>query len=128
MPPRISSVNKFPSPSISRNTFSNRVISWLVSKGRIEEARAVFVKYHAGGDEASPLVDFEMQEIMQHLENGKEGGEKTPWKEMLRTKANRRRTIIAVLLGFYSQWSGTGLVSITTPQSGLNLFHFPLLH
>ncbi|CAI7596150.1 unnamed protein product [Penicillium discolor] len=84
---------------------------WLVSKGRIEEARAVFVKYHAGGDEASPLVDFEMQEIMQHLENGKEGGEKTPWKEMLRTKANRRRTIIAVLLGFYSQWSGTGLVT-----------------
>ncbi|KGO35900.1 Major facilitator superfamily domain, general substrate transporter [Penicillium expansum] len=84
---------------------------WLVSKGRIEEARAFFVKHHAGGDEASPIVDFEMQEIMQHMETGEEGATKVPWKEMLRTQANRRRTLIAVILGFYSQWSGTGLVT-----------------
>lgn len=67
-----------------------------------------------------------MQEIMQHMETGEEGATKVPWKEMLRTQANRRRTLIAVILGFYSQWSGTGLVSITTPKSGWHLFHFPL--
>jgi hypothetical protein len=40
---------------------------WLVSKGRSEEARAVLVKYHAGGDENSPLVNHELQEITDHL-------------------------------------------------------------
>ena len=40
---------------------------WLVSKGKIEAARAVLVKYHAGGKEDSALVDFELREITNHL-------------------------------------------------------------
>ena len=40
---------------------------WLVAKGRIEEARGVLVKYHAGGDDNSPLVNHELQEITNHL-------------------------------------------------------------
>jgi MFS family permease len=40
---------------------------WLIGKGRIEEARAILIKYHAGGDENSPLVDFEINEITNHL-------------------------------------------------------------
>jgi MFS family permease len=40
---------------------------WLIGKNRIEEARAVLVKYHAGGQEDSPLVEFELSEITNHL-------------------------------------------------------------
>jgi MFS family permease len=36
---------------------------WLIAKGRVEEARALFVLHHAGGDVNSPLVEFEMKEI-----------------------------------------------------------------
>lgn len=37
---------------------------YLVQKDRYEDARKVLVKYHAGGDEDSTLVDFEMKEII----------------------------------------------------------------
>jgi hypothetical protein len=43
---------------------------WLIAVGRNEEASAIFVKYHAGGDQNSVLVEFEMAEVEQtvHLE------------------------------------------------------------
>jgi hypothetical protein len=40
---------------------------WLVGKGKTEAARAVLVKHHAGGEEDSPLVNYELQEIKNHL-------------------------------------------------------------
>jgi MFS family permease len=40
---------------------------WLVSKGRLEEARAILVTWHANGVEDCPLVDYEMNEIQEHL-------------------------------------------------------------
>lgn len=40
---------------------------WLVSKGRLEEARELLVKHHAGGDDNCSLVDYEMNEIQNHL-------------------------------------------------------------
>lgn len=54
---------------------------WLVSKGRIQEARSIFVKYHANGDESSPLVDFEMEEIHQNLRY-EAGVSSLGWKEV----------------------------------------------
>jgi hypothetical protein len=36
---------------------------------------------------------------------------KTPWKTLIATPGNRRRMMIIVALGLFSQWSGNGLVS-----------------
>jgi MFS family permease len=41
---------------------------WLLAKGRAAEARALLVRYHAGGDTTSLLVDHEMSEITTHIE------------------------------------------------------------
>ncbi|CAG7559901.1 unnamed protein product [Fusarium equiseti] len=84
---------------------------WLVSRGRKEEARKVLADYHAGGDTESPLVAFEMQEIEQVI--NKEAGaiSANSWMELIRTPANRERTLIAVILGFFAQWNGVGVVS-----------------
>lgn len=83
---------------------------WLVSKGRVDEAREFFVKHHAGGDADSPLVKTELVEIINALEMEKIANQ-TTWKSLIATPGNRKRTYIAVTLGIASQWSGTGVIS-----------------
>jgi hypothetical protein len=70
------------------------------------------VRYHAGGDESSALVDFEMQEIANYVRNDSTINSKVKLRDLFRTRSNRQRMLIAVLLGFYSQWSGIGVVSV----------------
>ncbi|KAI0886966.1 general substrate transporter [Annulohypoxylon maeteangense] len=84
---------------------------YLVSKGRREEARKFIIKYHAGGDENAAIVKFEMDEIEQALEEEAMVLSTTSWFDLIRTPANRKRTFIAVILGWFSQWNGIGVVS-----------------
>ena len=87
---------------------------WLVSKGRIAEARQILVEYHAGGDEASPLVAFELSEIEQTLELERHAQTTTSYADLVKTKGNRHRLWITVTLGIFAQWSGNGIVSAFT--------------
>lgn len=84
---------------------------WLVSKGRDDEARAFFVKYHAEGDASSPLVDFEMEEVTRTIRIEEELHASTGYMDMFKTKGNRRRLFISVTLGIFAQWNGVGVVS-----------------
>ncbi|KAG7693935.1 hypothetical protein KL929_004036 [Ogataea haglerorum] len=83
---------------------------WLVSKGRISEARATLVKYHANGDDKLPLIDVEMTEIIQALDLEKEAA-KSRWLDLVRTAGNRKRTYIALSVGVGAQWNGIAVVS-----------------
>ncbi|KAH7176382.1 general substrate transporter [Dactylonectria macrodidyma] len=83
---------------------------WLIAKGRVEEARAVFVKHHGGGEEI-PLVDYEMTEIQTALELERSNGATASWAAMVSTEPNRKRVLIAFILGFFSQWNGIGVVT-----------------
>jgi MFS family permease len=78
---------------------------WLISKGRVDEARPIFVHHHTCGDVGSPLVDFE--ETLR-LEQEHEAGS---WKDMIKTPANRCRCLIAVVLGSSAQWVGNAVVT-----------------
>ncbi|KAG2188704.1 hypothetical protein INT44_003843 [Umbelopsis vinacea] len=83
---------------------------WLVAHGRIEEARAVLVKYHGGGDEDSQLVHLELAEIRAALqsENIKKSGR---WSQWLKTKGNRHRLAIILFIPVITQLSGNRIVS-----------------
>ena len=83
---------------------------WLVSKNRATEARALLVKYHAGGDDNSKLIDVEMEEITIALEMEKES-KTSKWSDLIATPGNRKRTYIAVTLGVSAQWNGIAVVS-----------------
>lgn len=65
---------------------------FLVSKGKIEEARRILLKYHANGDEiiGGPLVDFEMSEIQSAIEQ-EVIADKSSYKDFFRTPGNRKR-------------------------------------
>jgi sugar porter (SP) family MFS transporter len=84
---------------------------WLAWHGRTSEARAILTKYHAEGDETSPLVSFEMAEIEYTLEAEKTKSKGASWLEWFRTPANRHRFFIILTLGFMIQWCGNAVLS-----------------
>lgn len=84
---------------------------WLISRGRKEEARKILADYHAGGDLDSPLVEFEMREIEAALTYEAEVLSKVSWLELFRSPANRKRALIAIVVGWFAQWNGVGVVS-----------------
>jgi hypothetical protein len=85
--------------------------SWLVAKGRHDEAKAILAKYHAGGDLSSPLVAFELAEMEGSIRTEQTITSETSYLDLVRTAPNRRRTIIAMIIGFYGTWSGIAIIA-----------------
>lgn len=83
---------------------------YLVQKDRYDEARKVLTKYHAGGDEDSPLVDFEMKEIILSIQTAKAASQ-TGYREFLSTRGNLHRLFIIIAVPCMMQLSGNGLIA-----------------
>lgn len=82
---------------------------FLINKGRNEQALNVLAKYHANGKVDDPLVQAEYGEICAALEA--EGEEhKSAWTDLVRTKGNRRRIVMAILMACGTNWTGSGLL------------------
>lgn len=57
------------------------------------------------------MVRAEYVEIKETLALEKEFAKKVKWAELFATPGNRKRSLICFIQGFFSQWSGNGLVS-----------------
>lgn len=90
---------------------------WLISKDRDEEAKRILVKYHADGDAADPLVRIEMEEIREALRIDLEVVRNSSYVSFLKTRGNRLRLVLVVVVGFFSQWSGNGLISVCVEET-----------
>lgn len=83
---------------------------WLVSQDRAEEAHAILAKYHAEGDINSEFVRAEIAQITTTLQIESEAA-KENWIDLLRTAGMRRRALVTMFLGLFTQWSGNTLIS-----------------
>jgi sugar porter (SP) family MFS transporter len=83
---------------------------FLVSKERHEEAAAILVKYHAEGDADSVLVQAEIVQIRETIQTEMQANKQT-WMELLTTYGMRRRVLITVFIGLFTQLSGNTLLS-----------------
>jgi len=83
----------------------------LISKGRNEQALKTLAYYHADGNEADPLVQYEYEEIKAAIDLDRQVASTVGWKTLFATAGNRKRMRIIIALAFFSQWSGNGLVS-----------------
>ncbi|KAI1125231.1 hexose transporter [Nemania abortiva] len=85
---------------------------WLVSKDRTAEATETLSRYHAPelGSEESPLVRYQLDQIVQTIHQEKIASS-TGWGALISTPGNRKRTLIAFLVGFMAQWNGIAVVS-----------------
>lgn len=83
---------------------------FLVANDRADEAAEILIKYHAEGDATSPLVQGEIAQIKAtiaiELEN-----KKMSWGQYFTTPANRKRAVLALCIGVFSQWSGNNPIS-----------------
>lgn len=91
--------------------WTDLVKRWLIANGKSEQARAILVKHHAGGEENHPLVDYELQEIEMNLRMEREIKAESSVLDLVRTALNRRRTLIAVIVGLGAQWNGVSVVA-----------------
>jgi hypothetical protein len=83
---------------------------WLISRDRTEEAHAILAKYHAEGDTESEFVKAEIAQITTTLQIETEAAKET-WVDLLRTAGMRRRALVTMMLGLFTQWSGNTLIS-----------------
>lgn len=83
---------------------------FLIAKGKDEQALKILADAHARGNKDDELVQIEYREIRDTIKLEQEF-EGNGWVELFKTKGNRHRLVILVSLGFFSQWSGNGLVS-----------------
>ncbi|KAL4972635.1 general substrate transporter [Aspergillus desertorum] len=88
---------------------------WLISKGKFEKAKKILAYVHAQGDEDDEMVNVEFDEIQQTIALEKEL-EGNAWSELWSSPGNRHRSIILISIGFFSQWSGNGIVSYFLPK------------
>lgn len=82
---------------------------WLCSKGRHDEARALFIKYHANGDPDDKLVTVEMDEITAALAQHDQST--SDWGSLFKTKANRCRVFICLTISVATLWNGQGVIT-----------------
>ena len=85
---------------------------WLISKGKPEQARKVLARCHANGDEDDPLVNLEFDEITAAVEIDAEASRKS-YLDLFRTGANRRRIMVAWIVGIGTNWVGNGIISVS---------------
>jgi hypothetical protein len=81
-----------------------------ITKARRSSYRVPY-QYDAGGDENSPLANFELQEIVNSLTLEARYRRSSSWLDLLRGRGNRHRSFISVTLGVFAQWNGVGIVS-----------------
>ncbi len=101
-------------PSIIQLTFLYWIPEsprWLVSKGRDNEALAMLVKHHGGGDNNNVTVQSEFREILDTIHAEADTKNSAGYIDFLKTKGNRWRLAILVSLGVISQYSGNALFS-----------------
>ena len=79
---------------------------YYLAKGKVERAHQVLANVHANGNLDDELVQCELTEIRDTIKMEQEF-EGNGWPELWRTPGNRRRLLILITAGFFSQWSGT---------------------
>ncbi|KAL1671949.1 general substrate transporter [Schizophyllum commune] len=83
---------------------------WLINKGREDEARALFVKYHANGYENDELVEFEMAEVKEAIVHEKTYKQDS-WKSIISNKSSRHRVGCVMLIAICQNLSGTAIIA-----------------
>lgn len=71
----------------------------------------MLAKYHANGDMDDELVLFELAEIKEAIQVERNATEGVSYASFLKTPGNRHRLAIIIMVAFFSQWVGNGIIS-----------------
>lgn len=82
----------------------------MVSQGRKTEAFHTLAKCHANGDLDDPLVQYQFREIEMVIE-AEQSASEFSYLDFTRTKANRHRLLILVLVAVGTNWVGNSVIN-----------------
>ena len=80
----------------------------LAANDRHEEAKAIFIKYHANGDADHPIVALQMKEIMDAIYSQPPA----TWKDLfdlkvlVESRSSRYRLMLNIAFSWFGQFSG----------------------
>lgn len=83
---------------------------WLITKDRAQEAHDILMMYHSEGEQGAEFVQAEFAQMQATIQLELEASKKS-WKDLVKTSGMRRRLLITVMLGLFTQWSGNTLIS-----------------
>jgi len=83
---------------------------WLITKDRHQEALDILNKYHSEGARGAEFVQAEFAQMQATIQLELEASKKS-WSDLFKTAGMRRRLLITVMLGLFTQWSGNTLIS-----------------
>lgn len=84
---------------------------WLIHKGRKQEALLVLAASHANRLIDDALVQHEYREIEAALAEDRSAGADSSYGDFFKTKANRRRLLIILVIGVGTNWVGNGIIN-----------------
>lgn len=81
---------------------------WLVSRGRIDDARAVMTKYHSSDGKTNPLIELQLREFQEMIEVRKM---EPVWdySRLVNTANARWRLLSLALMCLNGQLAGNGV-------------------
>jgi sugar porter (SP) family MFS transporter len=82
---------------------------WLIAHDRMDEARAILVKFHGECDPHSELVAFECAEIQDAITTEKENN--MTWRDFFSSRSNLKRIALCFATALFSQTAGNSLLS-----------------
>ncbi|KAI8806249.1 general substrate transporter [Cladochytrium replicatum] len=88
---------------------------WLVSKGKIDQAKAFLIKYHANNNPDAEIVAIELREITESIEDEK-AQNASSFSALFATRAARYRMFLMLCVAFFSQYAGNWLAGYFQPQ------------
>ncbi|KAH8801366.1 general substrate transporter [Xylogone sp. PMI_703] len=76
---------------------------WYIGQGKIEEAKAILIKYHGDGNPDSLVVNLELEEMLEVIEL--EGSDKRWWdfRSLFNSRAARYRTFLITCIAWFGQ-------------------------
>lgn len=86
---------------------------WLVYQDRHAEALNAIAVTQADGNVEDPVVLLTYQEIIDTLKTEVETGQKTSYRDLVKSKQSMRRLMLASSVAVISMVSGKGIVSIS---------------
>lgn len=78
---------------------------WLIANDRYDEARELLAKYHAFGNQNSPLVTLEMAEMRASIRQEASDKRWYDYSELMNSRSNRYRTMLNLSIAFIGKSS-----------------------